>query len=65
MARTHQIVCQCGGEIDRPIPSHCPHCGAKIVGIRQSILGSLLPFLAVGLIFALLVGVLIYLGNQN
>ena len=30
-----RLRCPCGGEIGDPPPSHCPHCGARIRGVRQ------------------------------
>lgn len=29
--------CACGGEIREPLPRHCPHCGARITGVRRNI----------------------------
>jgi hypothetical protein len=63
MARTHRITCECGGEIERPIPPHCPHCGAQIVGVRRSTGGWLLAVLVIGGVFAALVAVLIMLAT--
>jgi len=47
-----RMTCECGGQIDRPIPSHCPHCGARIVGVRRTWLSLLLPPLIVVDMFA-------------
>lgn len=29
------LRCPCGGEIREPLPPNCPHCGAKIRGVRR------------------------------
>ena len=55
MAAREKIVCDCGGEITRPIPSNCPHCGAQIVGTRKSVWSWLQPVLIVGALFVALI----------
>lgn len=46
------LRCACGGAIERPIPLRCPHCGARIRGVRKRLpLGLLLvPLMFVVLI---------------
>jgi hypothetical protein len=34
MRRFH---CTCGGVISGPLPRRCPHCGARITGVRRKI----------------------------
>lgn len=29
------LRCTCGGDVHRPIPHRCPHCGARIRGVRR------------------------------
>lgn len=55
MAAT-RMVCQCGGEVPRPLPSHCPHCGRLITTVRASRLAWLWPVVVIGGFFALLLG---------
>jgi len=54
MSPQPKIVCQCGGEIARPIPMRCPHCGAVIVGMRLPWWKVASPLLGVALMFAAL-----------
>ncbi len=56
MARQSRLVCECGGEISRPIPPNCPHCGRIIASVRRPAIAWLWPLIAIGLLFALLVG---------
>lgn len=58
MPQRSKIVCQCGGEIPRPMPTHCPHCGAQIVGVRRPLWTVVWPVLAVALLFGALVAFL-------
>jgi len=51
-----KLVCQCGGEIKRPIPKKCPHCGAQITGVKQRLWPLILPVLAILLMIAALIG---------
>jgi len=30
-----RLSCSCGGEVPRPLPTHCPHCGARIRRLRR------------------------------
>lgn len=54
-----KLTCQCGGVVSTPLPSHCPHCGKRIAGVRRKVdwLGPLL----VGLLFAALAVFLFWL----
>lgn len=56
MARRQQIVCDCGGRLNRPIPPKCPHCGATIGAIRQNYWPLAVAALVIGSLFAVLVG---------
>lgn len=31
-----RIFCDCGGELPRPLPQACPHCGSEITTLRRS-----------------------------
>jgi hypothetical protein len=55
MSPKEVLRCSCGGRIERPLPSHCPHCGRQIVGVRRIPLSGLFPLLIVGAMFAALV----------
>jgi hypothetical protein len=34
MVRRRQLIYKCGGALPFPPPGKCPHCDAKVVGIR-------------------------------
>jgi hypothetical protein len=52
-----RLTCSCGGEVSRPLPRHCPHCGKRITRVRRRIdwLGPLIVVLLFAAIVALLV----------
>ena len=54
-----RLTCSCGGELSRPLPTHCPHCGKRITRVRRKTdwLGPLI----VALLFAAVVLLLIWL----
>ena len=52
-ASSTRLVCDCGGEVPRPRPAHCPHCGKLIVSIRRSPVAWLWPVLVSGGFFLL------------
>jgi len=54
MAR-ERIFCDCGGELPRPLPRVCPHCGGHIVRVRRRWWTIALPLLIIVAIFAALV----------
>ena len=58
MPKREKITCQCGGSLTRPLPEKCPHCGARIVGVRRSIWPLVWPVLVIILMFAALAGLL-------
>ncbi len=58
MSRGERIACDCGGELTRPLPSICPHCGARIVAIRRRAWPLLVAILIIGSFFAALVAYL-------
>jgi hypothetical protein len=64
MARRDRLVCECGGEIGRPLPLHCPHCGARLVGVRRRWSSILVPILAIGGMFAALVAFVWWWANR-
>jgi hypothetical protein len=45
------LRCACGGVVERPIPVRCPHCGARIQGVRKRVP---LALLLIPLMFAAL-----------
>jgi hypothetical protein len=49
-------ICDCGGEVPRPRPVQCPHCGRLIVSVQRSPAAWLLPVAVVGGFFLLLLG---------
>lgn len=53
-----RLVCQCGGRIVGPVPSHCPHCGARIAGVRRRL--DLAGPLVVAAMFLALVAFLVW-----
>ena len=52
MAPREKIVCDCGGELSRPLPKICPHCGDEIVAVRRRLWPVVLPVFIVGAMFA-------------
>jgi hypothetical protein len=58
MAKREKITCVCGGEITRPIPLHCPHCGATIARVQYRWWSLIWPVLVILLMFAGLLGFL-------
>lgn len=52
MPPSQRIVCDCGGELKRPLPTHCPHCGGQIAGVRRQKWPLLLSVLLVAAMFA-------------
>jgi hypothetical protein len=54
-----RLTCSCGGELSRPLPIHCPHCGKRITRVRRRTdwLGALIVLL----LFAAVVLLLIWL----
>jgi len=55
MGRKEKIACDCGGELPRPLPTECPHCGAPIVTRRRRWWPVMIGLLIVGSMFAALV----------
>jgi len=54
MSRRPKLVCECGGEITRPIPARCPHCGAVLTGVRRALTPAILRLLLIAAMFAVL-----------
>jgi len=54
VSRRPTIVCDCGAELPRPVPSSCPTCGARIVAIRRRQRGLLPAVIGVLALFAVL-----------
>lgn len=59
-----RAVCECGGELPRPLPHACPHCGAVISSVRQSRSPFIRQLLIILATFAALVGFLMWLLTQ-
>ncbi|HTN76788.1 MAG TPA: hypothetical protein VL096_16125 [Pirellulaceae bacterium] len=51
-----RLICECGGEVRRPIPPNCPHCGRIIRAVRRPMFDWLWPVLVVGAFFVVLLG---------
>ncbi|MEO2021989.1 MAG: hypothetical protein ABGX05_09175 [Pirellulaceae bacterium] len=54
MAPRQRVRCACGGDLSRPLPRKCPHCGASITGVRVSKWPLIMPVLVIGGCFATL-----------
>lgn len=54
MTRHTRLICDCGGEVPRPLPPNCPHCGRIIKAVRRPPLAFLWPALVIGGMFGLL-----------
>lgn len=63
MHKREKIVCGCGGRLSRPLPKVCPHCGAKIVGVRRRIWPLVWPAAVIVLLFAALAALLWWVGG--
>ena len=61
MGHKQHIACDCGGELPRPMPIRCPHCGRPIVAIRRRRWPLAMAVLIIGLIFAALLAYLRWL----
>ena len=61
MRKRPKIICACGGELRRPLPVHCPHCGAQISGVRRPLWSLVWPLLAIMLMFAAIIAYLWWL----
>lgn len=61
MSKPPKIICSCGGELRRPLPVHCPHCGAAIVGVRRPLWSIVWPLATILLMFAVIIGYLWWL----
>jgi hypothetical protein len=54
MASRERIICDCGGELHRPLPPKCPHCGGQIVAVRRRWWTLAPPLILVAAIFSAL-----------
>jgi hypothetical protein len=64
MPGIEQIRCGCGGQLHRPLPRECPHCGRRIVQVRRKWWSAILPILAVLFLFAVLVAYLFWISRN-
>jgi len=60
MSRRQRMVCQCGGELPRPLPAKCPHCGAVLGRVRRSLWSQLYPPLIVAGLFTAVVAFVVW-----
>ena len=63
-ARVNRIVCECGGELSRPLPARCPHCQAPITRVRRTVGPQIAASLLVLAIFAVLAAAVWALATQ-
>ncbi len=61
MSHQQVITCDCGGELSRPLPVHCPHCGKLLTSVKHSRLPLVKGLLVIGATFAVLAGFLWFL----
>ncbi|MEX0820086.1 MAG: hypothetical protein WD070_10860 [Pirellulaceae bacterium] len=61
MRRVSRIVCECGGELPRPMPHVCPYCGAVISSVRRSRAPMIVQTLIALATFAVLLGFVVWL----
>ncbi len=61
MSRAPRIICECGGELPRPMPHVCPHCGAVISSVRRSFAPMILQIIIAIVAFAALIAFLMWL----
>jgi hypothetical protein len=61
MSQREQLICECGGKLQRPIPKSCPHCGAILKGVKVRLWPILLGFFAIFAMFATLIAFTIWL----
>lgn len=59
--RDEELVCQCGAELPRPMPTRCPKCGLILARVRVHWLSYILPWVFIGAMFAGLLGYLYWL----
>jgi hypothetical protein len=52
MPGKEKLMCECGGLLSRPLPDNCPHCGARIVGVRRRLWTMVLPLVVVVAMFS-------------
>lgn len=61
--RRERITCGCGGDLSRPLPKVCPHCGAEIEGVRYRLWPRIYPLLIIALMFVGLVAYVVWLAG--
>ena len=59
MSRREKLICDCGGQITRPIPARCPHCGAVFTGVRRALAPAILSILLIAAMFDVLVWIVL------
>ena len=64
MSARERIVCQCGGELTRPLPAYCPHCRAPITRVKRNRWPRFAAWLLVLAIFAALAAAVWGLATQ-
>ncbi len=64
MPNPAQVTCSCGQKLTQPIPRICPGCKATISVIRKRQSGRWLSIVLVVLMFGILLGLILFLGNR-
>ena len=64
MSRVPRIFCECGGELPRPMPHVCPHCGAVISSVRRRVGPLIVQLIIVITTFAVLIAFLAWLLSE-
>lgn len=61
MSRNEELVCQCGAELPRPMPTRCPKCGLVLSRVRVNWLSYVAPWMLIGGLFAALLAYVYWL----
>lgn len=64
MPRDEILVCQCGAELPRPMPTRCPSCGIILSRIRVRWWSYVGPWLLIGGLFVALLAYLFWLAAE-
>jgi hypothetical protein len=64
MPNSAQVRCSCGQILKQPVPRICPGCKATISVVRKRTAGLGLSIVLVSLMFGILLGLILFLGNR-